>query len=162
MAQLLPTSGFTSIHTHNTICTIKSRPSNHFSIATPHLKKHHSFLHKSCSSRGFRSRAFDTESDDKLDVEYEKGGGGEEVELVDDDGTSSSGVDDDKYPTGEFVYREFDPWESLTVKFKMLFALPWERVKKGSVLTMKIRGEVDLLSHCSIRMVLPCLLVSLV
>ncbi|KAL0396158.1 UNVERIFIED_CONTAM: Serine protease SPPA, chloroplastic [Sesamum calycinum] len=63
--------------------------------------------------------------------------------MVGDNGSSVSGVDDDKYPSGEFLYREYNLWESLVVKFRMLVALPWERVKKGSVLVMKIRGEIS-------------------
>ncbi|KAL0381327.1 UNVERIFIED_CONTAM: Serine protease SPPA, chloroplastic [Sesamum angustifolium] len=62
--------------------------------------------------------------------------------MVGDNGSSVSGVDDDKYPSGEFLYREYNLWESLVVKFRMLVALPWERVK-GSVLVMKIRGEIS-------------------
>ncbi|KAL7153025.1 hypothetical protein ABFS83_04G137200 [Erythranthe nasuta] len=135
MAQLPPTSGFTSIHT-NTICSTKPPPvfSVHFSRAKLNLNRY-PFLHN-CPRRlrpRFPSRAFDTESDQKLPDEDEEIGGEEEAELI----------DDKKYPTGEFVYMEYDPWENLVVKFKMLFAFPWQRVKKGSVLTMKIRGEIS-------------------
>ncbi|KAK4426913.1 Serine protease SPPA, chloroplastic [Sesamum alatum] len=63
--------------------------------------------------------------------------------MVGDNGSSGFGVDEDKYPSGEFVYREYNLWENLVVKFRMLVALPWERVKKGSVLVMKIRGEIS-------------------
>ncbi|EYU38164.1 hypothetical protein ABFS82_04G140000 [Erythranthe guttata] len=135
MALLPPTSGFTSIHT-NTICSTKSTPSFsiHFSRAKLNLNRY-PFLHN-CPRRlrpRFPSRAFDTDSDQKLPDQDEKIGGEQEAELI----------DDNKYPTGEFVYREYDPWENLVVKFKMLFAFPWQRVKKGSVLTMKIRGEIS-------------------
>lgn len=51
---------------------------------------------------------------------------------------------DDKYPSGEFEFREFGAWKRFTVKCKMLFAFPWERVRKGSVLSMKLRGQVQL------------------
>ncbi|PIN10789.1 hypothetical protein CDL12_16616 [Handroanthus impetiginosus] len=145
MAQLLPTSRFTSIHPHTT-CSDKCRPtfSVHFSLNPLISKKPRSFLDKNCSFRRFSTRAFDTESDEKLSNEYEKIGGerGGEV-LVGEDGSSNASGDDDKYPSGEFLYREYDLLESLFVKFKMLVALPWERVKKGSVLTMKIRGEIS-------------------
>lgn len=59
------------------------------------------------------------------------------------DNGSIGGCNDDTYPSGEFVFREYDLWDSFAVKLKMVFALPWERVKKGSVLTMKIRGQVN-------------------
>ncbi|KAG6501005.1 hypothetical protein ZIOFF_040870 [Zingiber officinale] len=44
----------------------------------------------------------------------------------------------------EFEMEEFDWWRLFVVKTRMLFALPWERVKKGSVLSMKLRGQVGL------------------
>ncbi|KAG0468123.1 hypothetical protein HPP92_017451 [Vanilla planifolia] len=47
-----------------------------------------------------------------------------------------------EYPLGEFEIMEFDWWMKVMVKLRMLFALPWERVKKGSVLTMKLGGRI--------------------
>lgn len=61
--------------------------------------------------------------------------------------TSSKKEEDDnadKYPSGEFEFREFGAWKRFTVKCKMLFSFPWERVRKGSVLSMKLRGQVQL------------------
>ncbi|RRT73713.1 hypothetical protein B296_00026644, partial [Ensete ventricosum] len=49
-----------------------------------------------------------------------------------------------EYPTGEFEMEEFDWWRIFVVKVRMLFALPWERVRKGSVLSMRLRGQVSL------------------
>ncbi|PIM97394.1 hypothetical protein CDL12_30136 [Handroanthus impetiginosus] len=101
-------------------------------------------LLKNYSFRRFWTRAFDRERDEKLSNECEMTGReGEGEVLVDDNGSSSSSGADDKYPSGEFVYREYDLLESLFVKLKTLVALPWERVKKGSVLTMKIRGKTS-------------------
>lgn len=34
-------------------------------------------------------------------------------------------------------------WVSFLVKLRMLFAFPWERVKKGSVLSIKLRGQIS-------------------
>ncbi|XP_064939010.1 serine protease SPPA, chloroplastic-like isoform X2 [Musa acuminata AAA Group] len=48
-----------------------------------------------------------------------------------------------EYPTGEFEMEEFDWWRLFVVKVRMLFALPWERVKKGSVLSMRLRGQIS-------------------
>ncbi|KAK6921079.1 Peptidase S49 [Dillenia turbinata] len=45
------------------------------------------------------------------------------------------------YPTGDFEFKEFSGWKKFSVKLKMLFAFPWERVRNGSVLTMKLRGQ---------------------
>ncbi|EPS58819.1 hypothetical protein M569_15993, partial [Genlisea aurea] len=51
--------------------------------------------------------------------------------------------DAEDYPSGDFVYRDYDPWAKLVVRFKMLIAFPWERIKKGSVLSLKLRGEIS-------------------
>ncbi|KAH7688873.1 Peptidase S49 protease IV protein [Dioscorea alata] len=50
---------------------------------------------------------------------------------------------DGDYPMGEFEMQKFDWWKSFLVKLRLLFALPWERVKKGSVLTMNLRGQIS-------------------
>lgn len=50
---------------------------------------------------------------------------------------------DDQYPSGEFEFEEYGAWKILVAKFRMLFAFPWERVRKGSVLTMKLRGQIS-------------------
>lgn len=92
-------------------------------------KKPQLFYHRNRSFQRILTRSLETESDGKL-----SDGGREEAE-------SSSHVDDE-YPNGDFVYRENDLWKDLVVKSRMLIAWPWQRVKKGSVLTMKIRGEV--------------------
>ncbi|ERN05826.1 serine protease SPPA, chloroplastic [Amborella trichopoda] len=60
------------------------------------------------------------------------------VSLSDGNG-SVKGYD---YPTGEFEFEKFDGWKRFAVKLRMLIAWPWERVKKGSVLHMKIRGQI--------------------
>lgn len=56
--------------------------------------------------------------------------------------TVEEDVGNKEYPSGEFEYEEFGTWKKLVVKFKMLTALPWNRVREGSVLTMKLRGQV--------------------
>ena len=57
--------------------------------------------------------------------------------------SSESSVRDSDYPSGEFQLQEFSWWRKLTVKLKMLTALPRERIPNATVLTMKIRGEVS-------------------
>ncbi|KAK9091003.1 hypothetical protein Sjap_024180 [Stephania japonica] len=59
---------------------------------------------------------------------------------VDENG-SVRGNGDGDYADGEFVFEERSGWKSIVVKLRMLFALPWERVRKGSVLSMKLRGK---------------------
>ncbi|PHU23922.1 hypothetical protein BC332_09029 [Capsicum chinense] len=56
---------------------------------------------------------------------------------------SSSSKDDTNDEVGEFEYKEYGLWKSLVVRLRILFAFPWERVEKGSVLTMKLRGEIS-------------------
>lgn len=58
---------------------------------------------------------------------------------VSNNGTIPSSLD---YPSGEFEYEKPSSWMSFVVKLRMLLTLPWQRVKKGSVLTMKLRGQV--------------------
>ncbi|KAL2462082.1 Serine protease SPPA [Abeliophyllum distichum] len=140
MSMLLTTPRSASIHLHNW-CSIISRPS--FSIQpisrfSPRPKPQ-SLLKNILSSRRFSTRAFDVEKNEVLSDKDEKNEVGTEL----GDNGSIGGYNDDKYPSGEFVFREYDLWESFTVKLKMLFAFPWERVKKGSVLTVKIRGEIS-------------------
>ncbi|KAJ6293727.1 hypothetical protein OIU76_021899 [Salix suchowensis] len=50
---------------------------------------------------------------------------------------------DEDYPSGEFDFQEIGVWNRFLVKLKMFIALPWERVRKGSVLTMKLRGQIS-------------------
>ncbi|KAL9243332.1 hypothetical protein vseg_017232 [Gypsophila vaccaria] len=76
--------------------------------------------------RRFSASAFDTEYDaPKVGVESPE----KKVE--------------EEYPTGEVVYEEFSAWKKFVVKCRMLIAFPWQRVKKGSVLTMKLRGQIS-------------------
>ncbi|KAF9667681.1 hypothetical protein SADUNF_Sadunf15G0048900 [Salix dunnii] len=50
---------------------------------------------------------------------------------------------DEDYPSGEFDFQEIGAWNRFLVKLKMFIALPWERVRKGSVLSMKLRGQIS-------------------
>ncbi|CAJ1975497.1 unnamed protein product [Sphenostylis stenocarpa] len=81
-------------------------------------------------------RAFDSNSDAKSEEELKETG---KEEGVDDRGVGIAGED---YPSGEFRFEPVTGWRSFLVKLKMLVAFPWERVRKGSVLTMKLRGQV--------------------
>ncbi|KAL5724896.1 hypothetical protein ACHQM5_008103 [Ranunculus cassubicifolius] len=49
----------------------------------------------------------------------------------------------EEYPSGEFEYKKIEGWRGFVVKLRMLFAFPWQRVKKGSVLSLKLRGEIS-------------------
>lgn len=52
-------------------------------------------------------------------------------------------IADEDYPSGEFEFEPITGWRNFVVKVKMLIAYPWERVRKGSVLTMKLRGQIS-------------------
>ncbi|XP_051114898.1 serine protease SPPA, chloroplastic isoform X2 [Andrographis paniculata] len=157
MAQLSPPFHCFSSTQHqlHTTCSTKCRPQLPFSIHLPfrplHSNNRRFSLRKSREFRGSLIGSFDMENDGKLSDEYGKTGEEvkeeedkeKEVKPVEGSGSSDSSLDDDKYPSGEFVYREYGFMENLGVKFRMFLTLPWQRVKKGSVLTMKLRGEIS-------------------
>ncbi|KAH9297297.1 hypothetical protein KI387_028979 [Taxus chinensis] len=72
-------------------------------------------------------------------------------------GQNNGAWKEETYPLGEFEYEKIEGWNSFLVKLKMLIALPWERVKKGSVLNMKLRGQISdqLQDRFSSRLSLP-------
>lgn len=57
---------------------------------------------------------------------------------------------DDHYPSGESEYKKLGPQKNFMVKLRLLIAYPWERVRKGSILNIKLRGKVWLFSPLSI------------
>ncbi|XP_039040286.1 serine protease SPPA, chloroplastic [Hibiscus syriacus] len=99
------------------------------SVSLPTLKSHFHSPRFSLSS-SFSTRAFD-DSSSSADTQNEK-----EEKIVEKPVI-------EEYPSGELEYEKFSWWKSFFVKFKMLIALPWERVRKGSVLTMKLRGQIS-------------------
>lgn len=59
---------------------------------------------------------------------------------------SSETKTDKDYPSGEHEFKEFGAWKKFGVKLGTLIAFPWERIPNGSVLTMKLRGQVCFLT----------------
>ncbi|XP_010537423.1 PREDICTED: serine protease SPPA, chloroplastic [Tarenaya hassleriana] len=88
----------------------------------------------SLSSRRFSVRAFD---DSPTDAEKEQ-----KQQQQQDNGVSGERGKDEDYPSGEMVFEKRSAWESFVLKLRMLIAFPWQRVRKGSVLTMKLRGQI--------------------
>ncbi|KAL7114772.1 hypothetical protein ACP275_04G142200 [Erythranthe tilingii] len=87
-------------------------------------------------------RTFSTDGDGKIKPETPGGVGG--------------GYNDEKYPSGEFVFRQRNSRENFGVKTRLLFAWPWERFERGSVLQMILRGEIsDQLKRFSKSLSLP-------
>ncbi|KAK8557512.1 hypothetical protein V6N13_013780 [Hibiscus sabdariffa] len=99
------------------------------SVSFPTLKPHFHTSRSSLSSP-FSTRAFD---DSPSSAETQNGKQEQIVEKP----------EIEEYPSGELEYEKISGWKSFVVKFKMLIAFPWERVRKGSVLTMKLRGQIS-------------------
>jgi protease-4 len=136
---LLPTPPYlTSIYRRNTL--LSSSPSlSSSSFSTSSLQFHTRFSFSSFHSipqtrtrRCISFRAFDSSSNSKIEEEKQSVIDGEKVRIADED-----------YPSGEFEFEPITGWRKFLVQVKMLFAFPWERVRKGSVLTMKLRGEIS-------------------
>ncbi|XP_056170768.1 serine protease SPPA, chloroplastic isoform X5 [Syzygium oleosum] len=94
------------------------------------------FVPPAAHRRSFSVRAFD---DSAPAAETQK----PEQEQETQKEQESRAKKDGDYPSGEFEFEEFGAWKKFGVKLKMLVAFPWERVKKGSVLTMKLRGQIS-------------------
>ncbi|KAL8216073.1 hypothetical protein R6Q57_022910 [Mikania cordata] len=60
---------------------------------------------------------------------------------LDDNGSLKGNGDD--YPSGESEFEKPGAWKSFIVKLRMLIAYPWQRVRKGSVLSLKLRGQIS-------------------
>ncbi|GFZ12187.1 signal peptide peptidase [Actinidia rufa] len=156
MSKLLHTPHFTSIHrrTISAVTLFKSfppipltpsslsPPPCRFSLYNPHsLPNPHP--HRNLSTRAFDS-SYETKSDEVSEKKEKDPNWAEsqaEFGKPEGDNGSVSGSSEE-YPSGEFEFKEFGLWKNLVVKIRMLFAFPWERVRKGSVLTMKLRGQV--------------------
>ncbi|XAR63859.1 hypothetical protein NMG60_11023988 [Bertholletia excelsa] len=167
MSKLLHTSHFTSLHRRRLSAFALSRSSPlvpvvpflspfpsitcPFSLCTsftkylPLLQS----VHASPRIRNLSIRAFDSSSDTKNDAILDEKEKGAQCSESDIDSTESDGDNgsvrslDEEYPTGEFKFKEFGAWKKFVVKLRMLIAFPWERIRKGSVLTMKLRGQIS-------------------
>ncbi|RDX74742.1 Serine protease SPPA, chloroplastic, partial [Mucuna pruriens] len=49
---------------------------------------------------------------------------------------------DEHYPTGDFDFKPVTGWKNFILKLKMLTAFPWQRLRYGTVLTIKLRGQI--------------------
>ncbi|KAL8134907.1 hypothetical protein AgCh_009787 [Apium graveolens] len=63
----------------------------------------------------------------------------------------------ENYPSGEFEFKKRNGWDTFLLKMKLLVALPWLRVRNGTVLTIKLRGKISdqLMSPISSELSLP-------
>ncbi|XP_028780581.1 serine protease SPPA, chloroplastic-like [Neltuma alba] len=62
-----------------------------------------------------------------------------------DGGINNSSVRfaDEDYPTGDFDFAPTTGWSKFLLKLKTLIAFPLEGVRRGSILTMKLRGRIS-------------------
>ncbi|XP_019189797.1 PREDICTED: serine protease SPPA, chloroplastic [Ipomoea nil] len=137
----LPTSRLTSLHLRSFTFSLSRLPSAvHLSpipLYSPLPKPSPVY-----SRRCFSVSAIDTKNDGVFSSAKEEMKNDATAE-VNGDGSARGSSGEDQYPTGEFVFEEYGAWKSFVVKLRLLFALPWQRVRKGSVLTMKLRGQVS-------------------
>ncbi|XP_027344924.1 serine protease SPPA, chloroplastic-like isoform X1 [Abrus precatorius] len=139
----LPTSQShltTSIHHfRNTLCFASSLqfqcPFSLSYLSHPHPLTLAPFRSHMRRRRHLSLQAFDSSSETKSDEEEKNNEGGVNNQSV--------RMTDEEYPNGEFEFEPITGWRSFLVKLKMLVAFPWERVRKGSVLTMKLRGQIS-------------------
>ncbi|XP_009346423.1 serine protease SPPA, chloroplastic [Pyrus x bretschneideri] len=87
------------------------------------------------SLRSISARAIESSSPETKEEELKESDG----EIV----NKITTADTKEYPSGEFQFEKASAWKSFVVKLRMLIAFPWQRVKKGSVLTIKLRGQVS-------------------
>ncbi|XP_027125102.1 serine protease SPPA, chloroplastic [Coffea arabica] len=145
---LLHTAHLTSIHLRASVSSFlspKTTPSSVVSISTSRPLYDSLDLHRSFSIKAFDTKNDNLPSSSEEDKAADAKVRAAEAEIDGENGDlkgSGSEYNDDKYPSGEFQFREYGAWKSFVVKCKMLFAFPWERVRKGSVLTMKLRGQI--------------------
>ncbi|CAK7323177.1 unnamed protein product [Dovyalis caffra] len=132
------------------LTSILSKKPPHFSISLlPQSAKQFRKITLSCSQSSFLSsssssihcrtlsvRAFDSDDSKTGEIEQEE----EKKESAESFYAKKS---DEDYPSGDFDFQEIGAWNRFLVKLKMLIAFPWERVRKGSVLTMKLRGQIS-------------------
>ncbi|XVE54626.1 hypothetical protein DITRI_Ditri03aG0097200 [Diplodiscus trichospermus] len=104
-------------------------PSISFPTLQPRLQRQSFSFSYSFSTRAFDDSSSSTETQEEKE---EKVGS-----------QSGEKPETEECPSGEVEFEKISGWKSFVVKFKMLIAFPWERVRKGSVLTMKLRGQIS-------------------
>ncbi|KAI5063344.1 hypothetical protein GOP47_0021891 [Adiantum capillus-veneris] len=57
-------------------------------------------------------------------------------------GTENGAACKEEFPSGDMDFEKFGVWDNFVMRLKMLCTVPWQRVKKGSVLKLKISGKI--------------------
>ncbi|KAF5934041.1 hypothetical protein HYC85_030212 [Camellia sinensis] len=137
MSKLLRASHFTSL-LHRSFSKSPSpvKPCR-FSNSQPHLQSlPNPHRHRNLSIRAFVSSS-ETKKYEK-EKEFKPSTGSAKSEGENGSARSSN----EEYPSGEFEFKEFGAWKKFGVKLRMLVAFPWGRIPNGTVLTMKLRGQI--------------------
>ncbi|KAI3673307.1 hypothetical protein L6452_39424 [Arctium lappa] len=132
----------TTVHISAAILT-KSPPHIHLSstlFSPPHFTS--AYCRRPKPHRSISVRAVDSSSDTKSD-DVSSGIQEDKREFKSEFENNGSLRGDDDYPSGEFEFESPGAWKSFVVKLRMLIAYPWQRVRKGSVLEMKLRGQIS-------------------
>ncbi|CAN1796276.1 Serine protease SPPA, chloroplastic [Linum perenne] len=95
--------------------------------------------------RSFSVRAFGSSSDDGRRGEEKGNESNDNKEKIknEEPKTATAKRVDVDYPRGDFEFREIGAWNRFLVNLRMLIGFPWWRIGKGSVLTMKLRGQIS-------------------
>lgn len=56
--------------------------------------------------------------------------------------TQNGAATKEDFPSGDLDYRTIGAWDMFVMRLKMLCSVPWQRVKKGSVLKLKLSGKI--------------------
>lgn len=56
--------------------------------------------------------------------------------------TQNGAATKEDFPSGDLDYRTIGGWDMFVMRLKMLCSVPWQRVKKGSVLKLKLSGKI--------------------
>ncbi|XP_050376446.1 serine protease SPPA, chloroplastic [Argentina anserina] len=142
MSKLILFHALTPIHTRVFTAVVGASLSKPLHSRSPHLFSHSPpplSLRRRLSLRAFDDSS--SSSATKPDESNENGAVSAPEATIEAENAKAISTDKD-YPSGEFQFQEAGAWKSFVVKLRMLFAYPWERVKKGSVLTMKLRGQI--------------------
>ncbi|RZC61064.1 hypothetical protein C5167_022830 [Papaver somniferum] len=169
MSRLVSTSHLSSLHRHrnfsvilssksllipiqytNTNSSLTNNPSSSLKTSFSNPRIFHFSFPNSSHRKDLIIRAFESSSsssettNEKVPKEEEDGKQeDEEKKKSETENGSVKGKNDDEYPSGEFEFKEITGWKSFVVKCRMLIAYPWQRVRKGSVLSMKLRGQIS-------------------
>lgn len=59
-------------------------------------------------------------------------------------GTQNGAASKEEFPSGDLDFRTVGSWNMFVMRLKMLCTVPWQRIKKGSVLKLKLSGKASL------------------